>query len=479
VLLIGHGTLPPSYKSGPWTLPRRPFLFLPTHAPIARRVFGELALGPKFRRRSDGSGMSAQIVLPDRRFTLFPGAALDAEIAREFGDQKRHIDEFHSRVLAANDELDALTSRDLVWPPGGFFEKRELARALESVTLARADRQRALDELMPESNPFRVVVNALARFSDGMDPDHQDAARVLRHYGHWLRGPALLDEGEAALHTLVHESLVAHGAEIRATDRVEAIVLRRGEVSGVRLRESGLEVGTGFVCAGIEIRELARLLPNRRPFEELFERLGEPQPRHFRYTVNFVLDKRGVLPGMSSHVFLRSAPSHNPPSATEALWIEQRPLDDDHVLWCVEALIPRRELEGPAEFLDQARRKILDAIRELAPFVDRHLVWIDSPHDMRDAEDVKKNALVPSLEPWSRGPRTMRIVYGYPVSSALGFAAFGARTPVKKLLLASEQVVPGLGLEGELLSAWSCARIVTRSASRRWMRRRISSRAEL
>ena len=57
----------------------------------------------------------------------------------------------------------------------------------------------------------------------------------------------------------------------------------------------------------------------------------------------------------------------------------------------------------------------------------------------------------------------MRAIYGFPVVSGLGVCALPVRTPIRRLLVCNEQVVPGLGIEGLFLAAWSAARVVSRS----------------
>ena len=74
----------------------------------------------------------------------------------------------------------------------------------------------------------------------------------------------------------------------------------------------------------------------------------------------------------------------------------------------------------------------------------------------------------------------MTPVYSYPVVSNLGLCALPVRTPIKRLLLCSAQVVPGLGSEGQLLAACSAARIITwTDRSRSWMRRRLWAKVEM
>lgn len=74
----------------------------------------------------------------------------------------------------------------------------------------------------------------------------------------------------------------------------------------------------------------------------------------------------------------------------------------------------------------------------------------------------------------------MEPLHGYPVKGALGVCAMPVRLPVRRLLLCNPQVVPGLGLEGTLLSAWSTARVITRTDRKKeWMRRGLWTKVEL
>ena len=66
----------------------------------------------------------------------------------------------------------------------------------------------------------------------------------------------------------------------------------------------------------------------------------------------------------------------------------------------------------------------------------------------------------------------MRPVYGYPVTTSLGVCSLPVRAPIKRLVICNDQVVPGLGLEGRFLAAWSAARVISRSDKKKeWMRR--------
>jgi hypothetical protein len=92
------------------------------------------------------------------------------------------------------------------------------------------------------------------------------------------------------------------------------------------------------------------------------------------------------------------------------------------------------------------------------PYVDRHLLLVHSPHDGIAPEGVDgeraQAAAATAMDPvWKMDPE------GNP-PRPLGFCGLPHATGIKHLLLASRQVLPGLGLEGELAAGWAAARLV-------------------
>ncbi len=482
VLVLGQEDLPPTYDAGEGlTLPRAPFSFTAAGSPVARRIFAELALNQLFRRRALAMDPVFQVALPRHRLDLPESdAELEREIEREFPEVRRPVEDFHRGTKRANAELDRLLERDLVWPPETFFERREFARASAQLSFDKSGGGRDPFAELREEHPFRLVVQAPARFLDGMDPDYPTQLRLSRLYGSALRGSTVLEGGEAGLRQMLVEKLRTHSGELRERDRADAVLLRRGVAVGVRLANSGEEIGASFVAYGGDVSGLLRLLPDRRPFEELFERLGEPQARWFRYTLNLVLAGDGVPVGMARDVyFIRDA--RRPLSAENLLHIEAHPPDaSGRRLLCVETLLPRRGIEDVPGYIDGVRERVFASLGDLVPFLGRTVQLIDSPHDGRPVLDVRTGRSRPAPEPWTRGPQTMRTVYGYPVTGTLGLSALPVRTPVRRLLLCSGQTTPGLGMEGHLLAAWSAARIVTRADRRKaWMRGRLWTKVEI
>ncbi len=474
VLLVAQDELPPTYAATPTIhLPREPFTFVPAAAPIARRALSELALHQIFRRRATQIDPAFQICLPRHRFDLSRDpVALEREIEREFPEVKRTVEALLSAVAENDALLDRVLDRELTWPPQTFLERRELARASANQPFGKdGDGADPLAEL-PEQHPFRHVLSLPARFTDGMDPDYPSGLRLTRLFSGWRRGGAVLDEGYATLRAMLLESIRAHSGEVREPEKVDAILVKRGAACGVRIAASGEEIGASWVLVGSPLATLLRLVPDRAPFEELFERIGEPVVRHYRYTLNLLVAPGGVPEGMSRDVFFLRDPAR-PAAEANALHVQADPPDaEGRRLLTIEALLPRRGIEDVSEYLGGVRERLIASLGDLVPFLGDHLELVDSPHDGREVFDVKARARLAAPEPWSRGPATMRRVYGFPVSTALGACALPVRTPIKRLLLCNEQVVPGLGIEGLCLAAWSSARVVTKSDGKRdWMRR--------
>src|SRR5690606_86519 len=158
----------------------------------------------------------------------------------------------------------------------------------------------------------------------------------VRFFSAWRKGAAVLDEGYATLRAMLLENIRTHSGEVREPEKVDAILVRRGAACGVRIAASGEEIGASWVIVGSPLASLLRLLPDRTPFEELFERIGEPVVRYYRYTLNLVVAAGAVPEGMSRDVFFVRDPTR-PLTEANALHIEVDPKSTaDRGRVCVE-----------------------------------------------------------------------------------------------------------------------------------------------
>lgn len=477
VLVVGQGQSMPSYRAAGFSLPRGASTLYAADSPAVARVFSELALKPLMRRRLRPLSPAFQAILPQHRIDLSAAPELvTREVEREFPSVRRTADDFIRAAQRSWERLNRLVERDLVWPPGGFFERRELTRASLHQPFGKDDGPAPLSELA-DDHPFRAIMNAALRFSDGTTLGSGNPQRELRQISSLLHSAELHDGGQQGLWELLIDSIRTHNGEVRITDRIDRISVRRGAVDGVRLSPSDEEVGCNFVLSGLSVARVARLLSDRRGLDQMLDERGTPTPRALRFTLNVVVAAEAIPEGLARNVLLLS--SAQAELGEHALRIETDRISEQHALISAEALLPILAPEPQAEYLADLRERILERLTDLSPFLREHIVLVDSPHDGRPILDARSHLQIEPEDAHRRGPDTMPTVYAYPQRELHGCTALPVRTPIKRLLLCNDQVVPGLSSEGIFLTSWSGARIVARALGRQWMNRGRWTKVEL
>ncbi|MGH7270756.1 MAG: NAD(P)-binding protein, partial [Polyangiaceae bacterium] len=134
----------------------------------------------------------------------------------------------------------------------------------------------------------------------------------------------------------------------------------------------------------------------------------------------------------------------------------------------------------------RARELVLSAIEGLLPYVERHYLVIDSPHDGRPLWDFRSGSRkdVDRADIRTTGasldPEPMNVRWHVDPPSFHGLAAEPIRTPLGGAFVVGPSALPALGQEGELLAAWSAARLITRTDRRKErMRQEMWNKIEL
>lgn len=486
VLMIGQSQPWPSYEVRGVRLPRAPFTLLGHESPALLRVFSELAMRPLIQRRTRPISPSFQVVLPGHRLDFSRDErAFASELEREFPLARRFVEELWQASARSGAQLDGLLARDLMWPPEGFFERREFARAAAGTPFATREHHGPRDAGSPAGATDSLLTGTATARVDGARPlahiletcielldcsvqAPDFSARALRLLGS-LVGAAELDEGGlSGLFELLIESIKTHNGSIRLAERVDALTIKRGALQSLHLFPSDEEIGCQYLLWGLPVSRLGPLLPDRSALDPLFEEVGEPRAELARFTLNLVLRAEAVPEGMAARLLLLQ---------TSPLWVQTaRTPDRQRAVITAQARVSTREL-GTA-LLGQ-RERMLDSLLMLSPFLREHLELVDSPHDGLAVEDVRAGSSFMPHDAFRRGPDTMEPVYAFPRTRIQGAAGLTVRTPIKRLLLCNGQVAPGLGFEGVFVTAWSAARVVTRALNRGWMNRGRWTKVEL
>jgi phytoene dehydrogenase-like protein len=488
VLVVGQGARPATYKLGDRTLRRRTFTMLAGSSPAWRRVVVELAQSQTWKRRGVPLSPMMQVLSPGRRVEIPPDMNLFLrEIEREFPDLRRVADELYAELAGVNAAADEAFERDAVWPPGTFWERRETARYAAMLPHARAEPDADLLAEFPRGHSFRQIVTTSALFATDLSSLPPPFA-VARLHGAWTRGVTLLPRGEDELEEFLVDRIEAHGGRCLLGERATSLHLKRGVASGVVLDGEDQPLGASFVVTDAEGERVAVLAGG----QGIHKRAQREWPRITtgtgRFVVSVVAKTAGIPRPLGPEVFLlpglRPGPSRGDDArrslARPVVHLQRVDAADGETLLVAETLLSDR---GPLSLLD-ARKAVLDVLASELPFLERHLVVVDSVHDGLPVwvyEDGHRRA-VDRLElkgaSMSAEPMIRQLEVDPP--GYLGLGGEPIRGPVERTLLVGRSVLPGLGQEGELLAAWGAARLVTRTdRGKERMRREMWSKVEL
>lgn len=482
VLLLGQGELPPRYRVTGRVLARRSCNLLAATSPVFRRVIQELAQTQKFRRLTTPLDPMFSYVSSSVRFEVPPDIDLfTREIEREFPEVRQPIAEFYADISRLNGIADGALERESVWPPGTLFERLETGRSAAALpSIQESDPDFPLLDRLPQDHPFKSVARLPAFFAChyGIDEKSLPPLALARLHGAWTRGVHSLVGGETALEDFLIDRIQAHGGVCRLRSRASDLVIRRGKVVGIREDDDEELVGTEAVVSNMSGEALAELSDGDGVTKKARENWPRVEVVGGQFLVSLRIDPEAWPAPLGQESFVV-------PKAPElpTLHLSRLPDGDDlegepkSLLLLARAIVPDPMLDR----LLGAREAVLASLREVLPFLDRHLWLVDSPNDGLPAwlyEETPAGRVRHTLErvhlpetqsaPEPMQPRLAIKPLGY-----LGLSGEPVRGPVPGTYLLGPTVLPLLGQEGEILAATSVVRILTSRDTKRQKRRRL------
>ena len=397
------------------------------------------------------------------------------EIDRVYPEVRRVVDELYAELARTNAAADAAFEKDLVWPPGSFWERRETGRFAASLPRLEGGSSTLLAEF-PRDHEYRAIVDVPTRFASHA-VDLPDFA-VARLHGAWTRGVSRLSGGEQEVVDFLVERLRAHGGEVRLGERAARVVHKRGRVTGIVVDGDDAPTGVGFVATDHTTRSLLDLASDFDPPARALDALPHLLPAEWRFVVSIVVRSEGLPEPLGGEAFLLPSWPQRGHDDAKPLVHLQRSAEPCGIAGATLLVAEAVCLEGGSLPVDRAREAVLDAIESLLPFIERHYLVIDSPHDGRPLWDMRSGtrrevdraALRASGGSLDAEPMAARWRVDPPTFYGLG--AEPIRTPLAGAFILGPSALPALGQEGELLAAWSAARLITRTDRRKERMRR-------
>jgi phytoene dehydrogenase-like protein len=454
VLVLAQESDRPSFEAAGATLSRAPALLPPLDGQPIARVLTELNCVQVMRRRAPVLAPGFQVALPRRRFDLLVDREqARREIAREFPDDVALIEAAIDRLAATSGLLDQPLGSELTLPPDGFWERREVARIESMLPAPGTD----LLAPLPARHPMRAALLAPGALGTSFAPADAGTVAEARAFDQSRRGLHRVEGGLAGLHALLLERLEIFSGERRDKVVPVEIVLKRGRAAGIRVRPRDETIGCQhLIWAGTA----AAMYPlcSEKPSRKGRDPASSLRVSGYRYGLSLLVTPDAIPEGMGSRVFLIADPDR-PLMEDNAIAVtvgQPAPRDPGRVPVWAECVLPSPAVEAGPGYARSMRGRVRKQLARLFPFLPQHLLALGSPFDGLPPEVPGAGKPLPA-----QAPIPMPAVYAAERPRPLDLGVLPHNTGIKNLWLASRENLPGLGLEGELVSAWSVARLVT------------------
>jgi hypothetical protein len=235
-----------------------------------------------------------------------------------------------------------------------------------------------------------------------------------------------------------------------ASTVVEEIAFEGSKIVGVKLVKSDTIYKTPCVIGATDAGALRRLIADKRKHRALAELLDGPAAKRILFAVNWVVPESALPRGMGQTVVVSPADAGLSPILVQVMPARAAPgeaaVGDDERVVCAGTFIEGSVREMGEEQLTALSERINVELDLLMPFTRQRAKVVSAPY--LHASGVRGARLL---------PHPLLKLEG---ESLLGVTGLPVRAPVKHLFLAGREVLPGLGLEGEVLAGLRAAKLV-------------------
>lgn len=445
-LILSHGAGPYGYNIGPYQLPVEPLALCGLQSPAIKRVVSELHLTHTLKRKLVERKVSFQFVAPNIRFDASAHEAdLTSELQRELKDYQRAL-EICASAGQVSDQLDVVLGSHREFPPSGFWKKREVGKSAVKLS---DDAERWLEACRADST-LQALVELPALLGTHTGLHTVSPAALARAFHLWRQGTPRLQGDFSTLREIFLDKLHQANGETRQA-KVAEMSMSWGRVNGVKL-DNGEELGAKHVIAALPVDALLSLFAAKAP-KRLAKIAESLSISGYRYTLNMIVNEAGIPEGMSSPVLVTAEPDQ-PLTADNAIAIFlDTPDDAAQVAVSVVAICPPPdEGESLDDVFADLRVRLRERIEMVMPFFSEHVLLAHAPCESAPPEGI-------NADPGRDIPADPTPIWTSDLDAAMGVSAVPYSIGVKHLTMASNQVLPQLGVEGSFAAGWCAAKI--------------------
>ncbi|XXF75785.1 desaturase [Myxococcaceae bacterium GXIMD 01537] len=454
VLLVEHDGMGPGYEHGGYVLPYAPAIVPALKAmPAVEEALTELGLTSTIQRGLQPHAPALQLVLPRHRVDLHAeDPRRRAELTREFGERADGLLSTLGATSTQHEATDAFFKEQPDLPPDGFFSKWGLNKRIRQHPGLQLDSKLAGDDAALK------LLGGLRPFLAYLDQPTSPLART-RPLSQAIQAPYRFPGGLEGLRELLVHRLQELGGDVLSKESSESFVVEElsfdgSRFAGVKVLRSDTLYRASCLVAATDSGALRRLVTDRKHHRRLLEHLDQSTTKSILFPVNWVVPVADLPRGLGELTLVDTQDAelgplliqlHPARMAAGKDGREFKEREDARVV-CAAAFVPASARELGEEHLQALTERIEGCLDALMPFTREKRLLRSAPY--LDAGGVRGSRLMPHP------------LYAFESESFLGVTGLKQRTPAKNVVLAGREVLPGLGLEGELIAGMRAARLV-------------------
>jgi phytoene dehydrogenase-like protein len=408
-------------------------------------IFLELGIPFLEKKRFQLAQPAYQVALPTARVDILQGREEWAKALHNvFGADAGALMNMLGEVDRYANLLRGLFTQDVIYPAFTLREKYRLNRACGNLGAdfkegTRLDYHEFLDSfgLSPTTRAF---LDAQFHFLAPILPDSPSLFFAAFVFSYINKGIFHVEGGLKVLEDICKERISSYRGQLQRAGEIEAIDF--GRVNEIKLAgvKEPARCKKILVCTSID-DFLTKYAPKslKGSFQE---RLENKPPRRHTFTLYVAIDGNVVPVGMNENVILVTD-ADKPMSSANLFFVSLSPQDNPDYAPAGKRLIAATTVVEPESGelgVAEAKRiaqHMYTNLCELMPFLEDFTDFVAYDESYALYRSARRSIVVPPIDPEDR----------------FGIACLPNHTPHKEIFYAGKGTLPGLGMEGEGISA--------------------------
>lgn len=455
VLVIDIESQKLQVKHKGYTLASFPGLFFGySQGQIYNEIFTELGIPFLEKKRFVLADPAYQVVMPDVRLDVRQGRdELFKLLQNEFGADAASIMSILGEVDRYSSVVRSLLKEDLVYPAYGMRERYRLNRACGQLGADfKEGSQLDFHEFLqgyPLTPPGRAFLESQYDFLSPVYPDDPTLFFASFVLSYTNKGIYKVEGGLKVMEDICKERITSYRGKLHRTTEIEDIEF--GRINEIKMTETKEPIRCKKILVCSNIEQFFNRFASKSVKGAFGEKLALPPDRVHEFTLYVAIDDNVVPVGMDENVILLVDPA-DPKKAGNYIFVSLSPADSPEYAPTGKRLIAATTLVEPKEgelSAHQARKlsdQMMAGLRDMIPFMDDFTEFVAYDESFGLYQAVRRQAFQMVIDPEDR----------------FGVGYLTNRTPHPEVYYAGKATLPGLGMEGEGISALTAANLLTK-----------------